>query len=32
MPSAEVAKDFLGNLWVVNNRDDAHRALADGTA
>ena len=32
VPGAEVAKDLLGNLWVVNDRDDAHRALAHRTA
>ncbi len=31
MPGAEVAKDRFGNLWVVNDRDNPHRVLADGT-
>ena len=30
--NAEVAKDLLHQPWVINHRDDAHRALADGAA
>ena len=32
MPSAEVAQDLLHQPWVINERDDAHRALTHGAA
>ena len=32
MPEAQVAKNFLDDTWVVDDGDDPHRVLADGTA
>jgi hypothetical protein len=32
MPRAQVAENFLHQARIINNRDDAHRVLADRAA